>query len=299
MAIKKKILKAIKKTLRPCKGIYLNFLGKQSLRKHNAYYASDYPQKPHNLDGELVVSLTSYPPRYKYLLPTLESLLAQTIKADRIVLAIAKDDMNALPEEVLALKAKGLEILETQDLRSFKKLIPALDLFPNAYIVTTDDDVHYPPSWLEGLVAHHDGSDNSVVCNVGHGIVLGDDHLPVSYKDWNWCINNVAPDTQFIPIGVGGVLYSPKSLKRPEVFDNEKFMALCPYADDLWFYFMGKINDAKYIKAPFKGYPVNWPGSQEVSLSLKNTGRTDGISRNDTQLKNLIKEFGNIFSSKS
>ena len=46
---------------------------------------------------------------------------------------------------------RGLEIRECDNLRSFKKLVPALQTFPNAFIVTADDDLYFAPNWLETL----------------------------------------------------------------------------------------------------------------------------------------------------
>src|SRR5579864_6248399 len=97
---------------------------------------------PHGLPGTLVVSLTSYPPRFPTVALTLRCLLTQSIKPDHVILWIAHADEARLPPEVLALRALGLEIRSTEDLRSFKKIVPALRDFPDAFIVTADDDVY-------------------------------------------------------------------------------------------------------------------------------------------------------------
>ena len=53
--------------------------------------------RPHGLATELIVSLTSYPPRFAVLAKTLRSLIDQRVKPDRLVLWIAHDDTAQLP----------------------------------------------------------------------------------------------------------------------------------------------------------------------------------------------------------
>ena len=110
--------------------------------------------KPHWLPGRLVVSLTSYPKRFKGLATTLKTLLSQEVRPDFVVLWIYKDDAHLLPPNVLRLRSKGLSIrIVDVDMRSYLKLVPALAEFDDAYIVTADDDIYYPRDWLSMLVS--------------------------------------------------------------------------------------------------------------------------------------------------
>src|SRR5690606_34955355 len=56
--------------------------------------------KKHALPGRLIVSLTSYPARFKGLAKTLRTLLAQTVRPDRLILWVAHSDVIKLPKEV-------------------------------------------------------------------------------------------------------------------------------------------------------------------------------------------------------
>src|SRR6478736_6608940 len=112
------------------------YLGSQRdrLRKlHANYLVSRRPRrgnKPHGLPGELVVSLTSYPIRFRTLHKTIRSLLGQDIRADRVILWLADGDEQYLPDDVRELQQLGLEIRNCADFRSYKKIIPALEAFP-------------------------------------------------------------------------------------------------------------------------------------------------------------------------
>src|SRR5688500_5188057 len=64
--------------------------------------------RPHQLPGELIISLTSYPARFRTLHLSLRCLLTQSIKPDRIVLWIAREDLPLLPASVRKLAAHGI-----------------------------------------------------------------------------------------------------------------------------------------------------------------------------------------------
>jgi hypothetical protein len=223
---------------------------------------------PHNLPGELIVSLTSYPPRFATLRFTLGTLLDQTVKPDRIILWIASADMAGLPEI-----PDGVEVRECDDCRSFKKLVPALEAFPDAFMVTADDDVCYPPNWLETLLAANDGS--SIVCNHARRV------SGRPYHEWPSRVVAPAPSSDLMPTGIGGVLYPPRSL-HSMVTDRSAFMSLCPTGDDLWFYACARRAGTKVrtISKPLRLIP--WRGSQKVALFDDNEA-----GENDKMLANL------------
>ena len=139
--------------------------------------------QPHRLPARLIVSLTSYPPRFGTLVHSLRSLLLQTVKADRTILWIAHRDLPLLPADVVGIQAAGLEIRATDDLRSYKKIIPALDAFPDAFICTADDDQYYRPSWLEELIAVARG-DRVVTCHRAHEITFDAHGVFNPYNQW-------------------------------------------------------------------------------------------------------------------
>ena len=63
---------------------------------------SDAPR--HQLPSRLIVSLTSYPARFKTLGLTIRSLLDQTVKPDLIVLWVDHAAMASLPQSVTELE---------------------------------------------------------------------------------------------------------------------------------------------------------------------------------------------------
>lgn len=248
--------------------------------------------RPHKLCHPLIVSLTSYPKRYPTLVKTLKSLLDQTVAADRTILWLAHDDEAALPSAVRALEARGLEIRLCKDLRSFKKLIPALQTFPEAYLVTADDDLYYPPDWLAMLVEAVDPSEPSIIAVRAHLARIAEDGLLTPYNTWTMATHEVAdvpPNQLLFPTGCGGVLYPPRCFPA-QVLDEKTFLSLCPQADDLWFFWLAEQAGIPHKRVACNMQLITWRSSQDVGLLHENL-HSNG---NDRQILALQQALGVI-----
>jgi hypothetical protein len=232
----------------------------------------------------LVVSLTSYPPRFPTLHLTLRSLLLQRLQPTRVVLWIAFQDAQRLPPVVTALQAEGLEIRLCEDIKSYKKIIPTLEAEPNAIIVTADDDIYYWVDWLRELFEQSQKHPEDVIAHRVHRMKTMQNRIE-SYREWQESVadQEVAP-TNFAT-GIGGVLYPPQSL-HPEVTDRQKFMQLCPNADDVWLYWMTRRNGRHVRRSATRRTPYPWQGSQEVALWKENR------TQNDVQIANMVGAYG-------
>lgn len=248
---------------------------------------------PHGLPGELIVSVTSYGRRFGTLHLTLESLLNQTIKPDRVVLWLGHGDVPKLPRKVRALMKRGLEVRGVTDLRQYTKLVFALSAFPDGYIVTADDDIFYRPDWLASLVAGYRTND-VVVCRRAHRLVSPRPDIILPYLDWQWDVQDAAsrtPSTDILPTGVGGVLYPPGVL-HPDVTNETLFLELAPTNDDLWFFWMARRAGSRCEKVGGEFEMEMWPDTQEVSLYQENVAALG----NDRQVAALLRRYGNPLS---
>jgi len=243
-------------------------------------------RRPHTLPGELIVSLTSYPPRFPTLLPTLHCLLTQTVRPDRVILWVAHDDRDKLPAAVRQLESAGLEIRTCADTRSYKKIVPTLQSFPDAFIVTADDDLYYKSTWLSDLIKHWSGSPREIVCHRAHRIKVDEYGNVLPYAEWDFSIEGpIAGEDVFATSG-GGVLYSPKVFSQ-EVTDKTLFQDLCPTADDIWQYWMARRAGASYSKTPGSFFLFDWPSSRTTALSNENVI----AGRNDEQIRAMGSYF--------
>ena len=95
---------------------------------------------------QVIVSLTSFPAAIPYAAEAIKSILAGSVLPDKVVLYLtfAQFENNSIPQNLITL-AKENPLFEIRDypreIRSYRKLIPALKDFPDAIIVTVDDDV--------------------------------------------------------------------------------------------------------------------------------------------------------------
>lgn len=245
------------------------------------------PGRPHGLPMPLVISLTSFPARYATLPLVLRSLLAQTLRPDRVILWISGDDHALLTGEILDLVAEGLEIAKCNDLKSYNKIIHTLRATPACFIATADDDVYYWPEWLEGLVSGLDPAGKHVVCHRAHEIAIDGNGVPEPYGRWRKNAPASQPSELVFPTGVLGVLYPPDAF-HPDVCEEALFGQLCPTADDIWLYWMFRLNGKTAKKTGIRRHVLEWPGSQKVSLQQQNIIG----SGNDVQLRNMVRRYG-------
>ncbi|WP_144107716.1 glycosyltransferase family 2 protein [Paraburkholderia sp. BCC1886] len=238
-------------------------------------------------DMRIAVSLTSYPPRFKTLHLTLKTILLQSIRPCAVVLWIAKEDFHLLPVNVLLLEKWGLTIRICDNLRSYKKLIPALSAYKGLAVVTADDDVVYWKRWLADLASEYREGYPEILCHRMHVVKTDSEGLPAKYNDWQWCSESLQSSPLNFATGVGGVLYPPSAFDG-EAVNVQKMAGLCPRGDDIWFYWMARSKGIFVRKVRSSGTIRFWRGSQDVALWKSNIESDE----NDAQIAAMLEEYG-------
>ena len=145
------------------------------------YYKVGLGTIPYGLNREeerkekVTVSLTSYGRRVAAVLPyTIISLLRQTYKPDRIVLWLDDEHWNDnnLPALLKRLKAHGLTVKYCKDIRSYTKLVPALEAYPNDIIITFDDDVFYRKDSVKRLMEAFLNNPTCIYAHIAHRLTF-------------------------------------------------------------------------------------------------------------------------------
>jgi len=212
----------------------------------------------------------------------------QTVQPDRIVLWIGWDDMQRLKHVCPQSSLAGVEVEGCQDFGSFNKLVHTLQKFPDAFVVSADDDLYYSSTWLETLVSGYDTENPSIVCSRAHRIRFDAEGGLRPYRQWEWDVQDEAsrmPCADILPTGMAGTLYPPQCL-HPDVARSDLFLVLCPTGDDLWFYWMA-YRQRTLVRKVGLVFPHQYlPRSQDASLWATN------IIDNDVQLRALCSEFG-------
>ncbi len=238
----------------------------------------------------LIVSLTSYPKRLNIVHLTIESLMKQTKKPDKIILWLAKEELSdeKIPQNILKLKFKGLEIkIVDENLKSYNKLVYSIEHYPTSNIITCDDDMIYDQTLIEGIYKKHKRYPKCIVAYRCTKMQKNSKNKLAPYLEWKGAINN-RPSHNLFATGVGGVLYPPKSL-HSEVNNKELFSKLSPHGDDIWFKAMALLNNTKVVmvnKKTAEKFTVI-AGSQDQALWHINNGE----NKNDEQLKNVFDHF--------
>lgn len=258
----------------------------ESLHELNAAIDSTKGVTRNKREQELVVSLTTIPERICKVHLCIDSLLRQSLKPDRIVLWLSESAVEgrltispqSLPWKLRRLEKRGLEIRWCRDIRSFRKIVPTLRLYPDALIVTSDDDVFYPRHWLKALYAAYVREPQFIHCHRAHLMRYAACGSILPYAQWDITARGlVGPSLDLFPTGVGGVLYAPGHL-HSEVLNEELFLELCPTADDVWLKAMSLLNGSacKKVGPHAIAYPeIRIPNNRVLSHHNVNSNGND------------------------
>ncbi len=212
--------------------------------------ASEYGVTQEKRDVQLVVSLTTFPARIDSVKLTINTLLRQTVKPDRLILWLANEQFpqgyEGLPQSIKDLTNLGLEIKWCEDLRSYKKLVPTLREFPNDIIVTADDDILYKEDWLESLYEEYLKNPKNLYVRRARNLYVDDKRIkayPVNY-DIPEDLNTASFKNRLA--GGSGCLFPPKSLHE-DILNTEQIKSLIPTHDDVYFWAMAVLNKTKTV----------------------------------------------------
>ena len=244
---------------------------------------------------EVIVSLTTFGKRlYDTYLP-IESVMQGSIKPNRIILWLADDLKNkTLPITLQKQQSRGLQVRYCHDIKSYKKIIPTLKEFPDACIITIDDDAIYKFDLIENMVSAYNNDPNHIYANRMRRITLDGNGKPISYLQWPFCTNDDDASHLNFTTGVGAVLFPPGSLAQ-EVFNESVFMDLCSTADDIWLNAMALLNDTKRKKVITRhplGFDFSENGNvQDIGLKNINTNKLSSICMNDKILADVFSRY--------
>lgn len=243
--------------------------------------------------ADVIVSLTSFGERLSDLKYMLLSLVLQSVKPEKIIVWLDIDEN--IPEGLHIFEKYGVEFSFCKNIRSYKKLIPALCEFPNKDIITADDDIFYDRHWLKKLVDEKKKSPKCIVAHIAHKVSFDLDGKLLPYNKWP---HNVSPENSsrlLFPTGVGGVLWNSADFYK-DICNEALFTKLAPKADDVWFYFMSAVMNGtkiKVVKSPCNHlrYVDIY---KEYGLNGKSTLASENVEQNlnDKQIANIMSYYG-------
>lgn len=238
--------------------------------------------------GELIVSLTTHGKRLSDVWLAIESTMQGTVLPNRFILWLDETGKERpLPVLIQHQMKRGLEVRYTKDLGPYTKLIPALREFPDATIVTIDDDIIYPVDMLEGLLNAYLRHPNSICANRVVEMTRDSKGSFTTLRTWPVTQQYEQPASDNFFEAVAGVLYPPQSL-APETTDVSLCQSLSPTADDIWFNAMARKQNTPIIAVcNHNEPPYLWVNEsmQSDALHLKNNNPLRPL--NDIQLQKV------------
>lgn len=249
-------------------------------------------------DSSVVISMTSFPQAISYAIEAIKSLLRMSVLPDRLILYLTLSQFKdcEMPKELQSLSINNpiFEIRNyDKDIRSYRKLIPALLDFPNAIIVTVDDDVLYHKHMLRDLLLLHSQIPHAVLAHRVKKIKIDQPYRKWrKYRWYDFIFQKIHKSFTNLQTGVAGVLYPPHSLKS-EMLKEELFSTIAPTSDDIWFWAAAVANDYPIIPVPW-GYNKPHGLNKPKELSLKMLNFKNGDDRNASVLKTIIERYPEI-----
>jgi hypothetical protein len=255
------------------------------------------------------VSLTSYGPRFQYLPKTIREISRQTRQPDLVLLNI---DVN---EKMEFCKLFGrishdlnLELNFVENLGPGKKLIPALEKYPDADVITIDDDLKFNKHLFMELWKSHQENEDSIIatrCHIPKFLKCG---YLAPYTEWNFDSKTFTQeDFPFVTAGAGALF--PANSIHFDVLDTEKYKDLSFSTDDAWYWLhairkrtrivrIEGFGDLNYVKGT-QAKSLYWDGNAEIfnDFNIQNMAQIYGlficqsgchISSTDELLRNTL-----------
>ena len=259
-------------------------------------YAPDMSLNQEKRTPQIIVSLTSFPQRVKFVPIVVERMMIQTMKPDQIILWLSKEQFPGLeadlPDSVLDLQKYGVQIKWCDgDIKAYKKLLPALKEYPEDIIIIIDDDLIYDLDFIEKLYKGHTAYPEAIIASRVHKITLDSNDRIQLYDKWvkeaDFDLYETRDDWFFT--GGAGTLFPPHIFGE-EVLNQDVIQKLCPYADDIWLNIQAAMKRVPIVNAACNRYLTYIDGSQEIRLVDINK------TKNDEQLKALTEHYKEFLS---
>ena len=251
------------------------------------------------------ISLTSIFNNQHSLQQTLQSIINQTRKPDKIFLYLSEDksffDNGFTNKKITNEKLKTLivnnkiiEIIWGNDIGPYGKLLPLLKEKWNedCIIITIDDDTIYHPNLINSLI--DDYLTYKCVISYRGFTPLFDKLLNFEFSQ---CLKNKLQNLSLynFSTGKGGILYKPEFFYNTKdlIFNYEIYSEFCKKQDDIWFYIVRVLNNVKCYLSTHKKWLVKDIPTNGLYRTFNSKNNENAVAFKTTidKLKELDYEF--------
>lgn len=237
-----------------------------------------------NKTCDVIVSFTSFPKRINNVWQVVECMKRQTIKPQKIILWLSRQQFPSLSDIPLSLSSRIDDCFEIrmvdEDYRSHKKYYYAAKEYPNKLLFLIDDDLYYPTNIIERSLECLNTHREYVICNYAFSIAYDDNGCRLPYKRWKELFHDSEDESIFLGTG-GGTLFCPNRLYK-DLLNIDVAMSLTPIADDVWINAMIRLSNVPKVLLKH-GLIVPIINKNNATLCSQNVGD----NMNDKQIDNL------------
>lgn len=203
----------------------------------------------------IYISLTSIFKNQDILCQTLQSILQQTMKPNKIFVHLSEEeyilDTGFKDKQITSKKLYSLihynpmiKIVWVKNTGPYRKLLPLLKnkWKENCFIITIDDDQIYDKNLIKHLIKDY----KLYKCCIGYRGFTPDMKTLQDFDYQKRKKLNPCSLYNFLT-GVGSVLYKPEFFYKTKhiLFEEHIYMSICPKQDDIWFYILRIMNNIK------------------------------------------------------
>ena len=227
---------------------FLSWLKRKMVKKLNV---NSFSLNKTSRDIKIICTLTTFPERIDSVQYTIRTLFCQTMKPDRIILWLAKDEFEdqVLPDSIKELQERGLEIRYCDNLYGHKRYYKLLDeQKSDECIVMFDDDILFPKCVVERLYETWLKNKECIVCDRGQVLTFKGNDIE-NPGHWS-CICKTGvniPSYRILASPGGGCLVPPGVLYK-DANDVNKIKEFALKTGDIWLMFMAVQNDTKIVR---------------------------------------------------
>lgn len=239
----------------------------------------------------IVASLASYDKRVEYLEKTLPSILSQTLSFDKLLINIPSETSSDLISRFRALEKLDSRVevkLRDGGWRSANKLIFTSQEYPEAVIITCDDDIFYPKHFFEALYSKWVENSECIIAHEISPVYLNGDKLQyISGFDVKLL------QKTFGRYLTGCCLFPPHALEGTEAYDFDKYKHVtnCTH-DELWFWIHTTL---KGIQCIGLNYTYSFDGDDVV---LPRDDNSLSKINSDPYLKSYNEKINEVYGEK-
>ncbi len=220
------------------------------------------------MQEEIIVSMTTWKPRMHNIPIVLDTIYAQTVQPDKVVVNLAYDEV--IPEDVLYyINEHLIEVNYVPNTKVYKKFLPTLLKYPDACVINIDDDCIFPPNMIEDFMVIHKKypqfpiSGNKVVlfglqCHCGNASLTKYEHLGDSLKAIDEDLMQNCTSSDIVYTYLAAKNNHPYICSEGTYFDNvmQGFLEHSPYTRQVIEVDNGIIKSFQYLVKRFGELPI-------------------------------------------